>query len=265
MSDSTVDAYTQYCHDLQQYVSGEQPLRQNVDRQALVTDNLRLVFPIARRYAAASQVPLLDLIQEGNLGLIRAAQDYDPTTYAFSTYATIWIKNMIRRALGRQSHLLTISEYKIQLVLRLRRKQRLNPDLSLEQLAQEMEVSPDAVLELLHLSQDVLSLDIALADDEDTTFADILEAPAEEYNPEQVIVGKDVHASIEHLLSLLSRDERTIIILRYGLHGEEAPGTLMAIAHRLHITIEQVGVIEKRAMMKLQRYASMLHLREDIA
>jgi len=257
-----IDAYVQYRQDIRQFVP-QQWSHTDRDQDALVVENLGLVFPIARRYAAISTLSELDLIQEGNLGLMRAVQDYDPK-YPFTGYAIEWIKSFIRHAVYRHSTSLTVPEYKVQQMHQFRRKQHANPDAPLSQIAEEMELSMQEAIELLTLTQGVASLNTpSREDDDEFTLADTLEANPDEYEPERIVLATH-HPEIEMLLSHLLSLEQEVIRLRYGFGGKK-PATHEEIARALRINRERVRSVEERAMMKLQRAARMSALRERTA
>jgi len=259
-----IDGFTQYRQEMMQHVPH---MMSHVDRdqQTLVVENLRLVVPIAFHYATVSSLPLLDLIQEGNLGLMRAAQDYEPSTSSFSNYATWWIKAFIRLALYRDTTSVTISVEKAQLVQKIRQYLHAHPDVSLSGLAEAMGLSMDEAVALLALAQGVASLDTRVReDDEETTLADFLEADPEASNPESVVMTQATSASIDQLLAVLLKQEREVIELRYGLDGKE-PLTQEETGRILHMSRNGVRAAEERAMMKLQRHARVTHFYERIA
>ncbi len=259
----TIDAFVQYRAELMQYVPQELS-HVGRDQQALVVENLRLVIPIALRYAASSTLPLLDLIQEGNLGLMRAAQDYDPTNSSFSNYATWWIKAFIRLALSRNSTSVTVPVEKAQQVQKIRRYQQTHPDASLTEIAQAMELTMEDTIALTALATGVASLNkTVLENEEETTLADFLEADPDAYNPESVVIAQATSASLDQLLTILLQKERAVIELRYGWGGKK-PLTQEETARVLHITRESVRTTEERAMMKLQRHARVTRFYERI-
>lgn len=257
-----IDAFVQYRAELMHYVPRELS-HVGRDPHTLVIENLRLVVPIALRYAASSSVPLLDLIQEGNLGLMRAAQDYNSLTSSFSNYATWWIKAFIKLALCHDTTSVTVSVEKAQRVQKIRRHLHDHPDTSLPELAHAMELAMDEAVALLALAQGVTSLNTpVLGDDEEATLADFLEADPASSNPEQIVFAThqpEIEKLFSHLLSL----EQEVIRLRYGFDGQE-PATQEETARALRITRKRVRSVEERAMMKLQRAARLSALRERI-
>jgi len=259
----TIDAFVQYRAELMQHAPQELS-HVGRDQHALVVENLRLVIPIALRYAASSTLPLLDLIQEGNLGLMRAAQDYDPTNSSFSNYATWWIKAFIRLALSRDSTSVTVPVEKAQRVQKIRRYLHDHPDTSLSELADAMELAMDEAVALLALAHGVTSLNTpVLGDDEEATLADFLEADPDSSNPEQIVFATH-HPEIEKLFSHLLSLEQKVIRLRYGFGGKK-PATHEEMARALGINRERVRSVEERAMMKLQRAARLSHRQESSA
>lgn len=258
-----IDALAQYRSDITHCIPAELT---HVDRdpQTLVVENLRLVLPIARRYAYASGMSVLDLVQEGNIGLMRAARNYDPTRSQFSTHATWWIKHFIRQAIYRQATALSMPEEVAMVVQRLRKASREHPDMQAEDLADAMHVPVERIGELVALATDIASLDSATRLDDETTLGDSLIANPDEYEPECVVLAASTSASLDHLLAVLLQKERAVIELRYGWGGKK-PLTQEETARVLHITREGVRTTEERAMMKLQRHARITRFSEHIA
>jgi len=257
------EAIRQYARDIDEHMH-QAPRLSSSTRHTLIENNLRLVISIARRYAAISPVPFLDLVQEGNLGLIRATEDFNPEKGAFSTHATWWIKQGIRHAMYRERTLLTVPEYLIQRFQHLRKLQHDHPEWTQEHLAKELKISVATLEDLDHLSIEVASIHNAMKDgEEDSTLAETLEAQAEEDNPEAVVLKASLLAVLEQMLDRLTRDERRVIALRYGFDGDDEEAmSLRDIARHLRMSVDRVTGLEQRAMLKMRTHAKMSHLAE---
>ena len=231
-------------------------------KRKLIESNLRLVMSITRNYTKAG-VPLLDLIQEGNLGLIRAVEKFDYRLgFKLSTYATWWIRQAITRALADQGRTIRVPVHvtdQVRRVLRERRNlaQKLNREPTLEELAKESGFPPERVRNLLELVEEPISLETPVGDGE-SLYGDLIEDTS--------TVGPDAATALElrheELLSALSRlDERLakVVTLRFGLNGEK-PKTLEEVGELLGITRERVRQLETRALRELRRIAPSLEL-----
>jgi RNA polymerase primary sigma factor len=218
-------------------------------RDQLIQANLRLVIAIARKYSGWG-VPLADLIQEGNLGLIRAVSLYRPEKGTrFSTYAAWWVRHQIRRALQEQSSVVRLPVYLVKTLRRVRHtatvlEQELGRKPTLHEIAQQTGLSVEQVSNLLNAVARPISLETPVGDSEEITMLDLLaEAPPPE-------IGEEL--DLEHLLSVLSEKEREVIRLRYGLDGIPSH-TLEEIAQRLGLSRERVRQLEARAIEKLRK------------
>jgi RNA polymerase primary sigma factor len=226
-------------------------------KNCLIEANLRLVIHVARRYKGF-EMDLMDLIQEGNLGLIHAVEKYDYRKgYKFSTYAIWWIRQAITRALTEQAQMIRVPLYKMEKIKRLtktrqRLEQGLEKEPSLEDLAEQMDVSVEQVIDLLMMiqAQDPLSLDIRRRVGEDEIpLGDLLEDD-QVNSPERIVIAQTLEVLVRDLLNDLTPRERSVIRLRYGLDdGHEY--TLNEVGRKLGLSHEAIRQIEYRALKKL--------------
>src|SRR5215471_21595823 len=236
-------------------------------RRTLIESNLRLVIAIARRYTSTG-VPLIDLIQEGNLGLMRAAEKFDYNRGChFGTYATWWIRQAVSRAAGEQSRLIHLPEH---VATRLRKVRRVASQLSQEngldplpeQIAEACNLEVDEVIDLLSVIEQPVSLDAPVDDDARYSLADTLEdsaAPAPAETASQHLLGEELHRA----LALLTPRERSVITLRYGI-GDGRSRTLLEVGKELGISRERVRQLEVVALMKLRSISSKAALKECV-
>jgi RNA polymerase primary sigma factor len=226
-------------------------------KKRLIESNLRLVMAITRNYTRAS-VPLLDLIQEGNLGLIRAVEKFDYRLgFKLSTYATWWIRQAITRALADQGRTIRLPVHvadQVRRLLRARRQlaQKLNREPSLAELAHETQLSEERIQELLELVENPVSLETPVGDGE-SMYGDLIEdvhalAPHEQ-SAEQAR-GRELAGALDQLNPRMRR----VLSLRFGLDGEP-PQTLEEVGGQLGITRERVRQLETRALRELRMAA----------
>jgi RNA polymerase primary sigma factor len=226
-------------------------------KQRLIESNLRLVMSLTRNYTKAG-VPLLDLIQEGNLGLIRAVERFDYRLgFRLSTYATWWIRQAITRALADQGRTIRLPVHvadQVRRVLRARRQlaQRLNRDPSVEEIAAESGFTPARVGELLELMADPLSLESPIGDG-DSIYADLIEDRDTE-SPDVASAHKARSAELAKAVRSLEPRMRQVVERRFGLDGEK-PQTLEELGAELGITRERVRQLELRALRVLRETA----------
>src|SRR5713226_3247975 len=225
-------------------------------RRKLIESNLRLVIAIARRYTSTG-VPLIDLIQEGNLGLMRAAEKFDYQRGChFGTYATWWIRQAVSRAAGEQSRLIHLPEHVATHLRKVRRvAARLSQEYGLdplpEQIAEACTLNLDEVNRLLGLIEQPVSLDAPVEDEARYSLADTLEdsaAPALAETASQHLLGAQLH----RVLVWLTPRERAVITLRYGI-GDGQSRTLLEVGKELGISRERVRQLEVVALMKMRR------------
>lgn len=230
-------------------------------RQRFIEANLRLVVSIAKRYRNA-RIPLLDLIGEGNLGLLHAIEKFDPGLgNRFSTYATFWIRQAISRYLAQQKSPISISVHDQELLSKMRRlieqrSQQLGREPRLEEIAQAMKLSPERVLELQSALEGITSLDRPLSEADDEPkycIADMLEDTSASQEEEcQEVMQQTLRERIDAALGTLSQREREVIELRFGLRGNGRRHTLEEIRSRFSVSCERVRQIEGAALLRLR-------------
>jgi RNA polymerase primary sigma factor len=235
-------------------------------KKRLIEANLRLVMSITRSYTRAG-VPLLDLIQEGNLGLIRAVEKFDYRMgFKLSTYATWWIKQAVSRALadqGRTIRLPTHVAERVRRLLRVRRQlaQKLSREPTPAELAKETGETEERVADLLGLVEDPVSLDSPVGDGE-SFFADMIEDEGSAQPDERTAV-EHRHGELARALARLNPRMHRVLELRFGLDGE-TPRTLEEIGAELGVTRERVRQLESRALRELRHAAPDLELYLDM-
>jgi RNA polymerase primary sigma factor len=231
-------------------------------KQRLIEANLRLVMSITRNYTKAS-VPLLDLIQEGNLGLIRAVEKFDyKMGYKLSTYATWWIRQAVTRALADQGRTIRLPVHVTEQVRRLMRSRRfltqqLNRDPTVEELAHESGFPAGRVRELLELVEDPVSLETPVGDGE-SLYGDLIEDTNCD-QPDATTAERLRTSELARALDVLNPRLRRVLALRFGLDGG-APKTLEQVGNILGITRERVRQLESRALRELRTVAPELEL-----